>query len=305
MYKYWKIREFIASFVAMFFYTKTARRCVRDRIRFHGLIKTVGQNIIPIIKPKKNIDIAFCVDGCGINLCVVAIQSLLTASKNRCNYNIWCVVDASVTVNQKKQLQQIVSRTESQIEFLQANHDFDNAYRAGWTVAIWYRMMLPQLLPKIDKIIYADIDVIFCRDLIEISNIDISDNILAGVQDYNNGYLNSGFLVMNLKQIRKEGLYQKWVDIAQRKRYKNPDQDLLNFTTRGRKVFLPLRYNFQPMLGKSIFRTHTETEIDDLSHNLVVIHYSNWMKPWHAKNSRPIFSEYWWQVARETNLFVE
>lgn len=303
MYKHYKLREFIASIASCFVHTKTGRRRIRDRIRFHGMIKTVGQNHLPLKRPAKNINVAFCTDGGGVKLCAVAIKSLIMASENRCDYDIYCVVDHSVTTAQRNLLKKYVENTKSTITFLTANHDFDNAKRRSWPVSIWYRMMLPELLPNVDKIIYADIDVIFCRDMIEIANIDMGTNILAGVVDYKNGYLNSGFLVMNLKQIRKEGLYQKWVDASKRKDYRNPDQDLLNYSTRGRKLFLPLRYNFQPMRGKWTFRSHSEIEIDDLAHNLAVIHYSNWMKPWSEKKLRPVFSEYWWRVARETGLF--
>ena len=108
---------------------------------------------------------------------------------------------------------------------------------------------------------------------------------------------------MNLKRIRTEKIYDKWLRISQIKRYKNPDQDLLNYSLRGRIVFLPLKYNFQTMLGKWIFRAHSEYEIDDLKYNLVVMHYSNWLKPWHTPDRRPIFSDHWWRVARETGLY--
>ncbi len=45
-------------------------------------------------------------------------------------------------------------------------------------------------------------------------------------------------------------------------------------------------------------------EIDDLRHNLVVLHFSNWMKPWDAPKKRPIFSEIWWNTAQKTGLFT-
>lgn len=123
------------------------------------------------------------------------------------------------------------------------------------------------------------------------------------VADYANGYINSGVLVMNLKQMRDENIYDTWVRAAHEKDYKNPNQDLLNYTTRGRKIFLPLRYNFQSMLGKRLFQVHTEREVDDLRHGLVIIHYSNWMKPWHAPEQRPVYANLWWDAARQTGLY--
>lgn len=300
---HWKTREFFAAISSMPRRTRTARRRVRDKIRFHDLIESVSQYDVPLEKYPHRINVAFCFDGRGHKLAAVAIKSLMMASQNRCDYDIYCIVDETVRATHKKSITVQTHGTNSRVIFLRANHDFDNSYRAGWPVAVYYRTMLPKLLPNVDKIIYADIDVIFCRDLVEISCIDMGTNLLAGVRDYKNGYINSGFLVMNLKQMRMDNIYEKWIAVSQKKRYANPDQDLLNYTARRRITFLPLRYNFQPMLGSWIFKAHSNREIYDIRYNLVVMHYSNWMKPWHEESKRPIFSEIWWRVARETKLF--
>lgn len=300
---HWKTREFIASIASMPFRTKTARRRMRDKIRFSRLIESVSQYDIPMEKYPDRISVAFCFDGRGHKLAAVAIKSLIMASAARCDYDIYCVIDDTVSPENKKTIKDQIRGTDSRVIFLNANHDFDASYRANWPVAVYYRTMLPKLLPDVAKIIYADIDIIFCRDLVEISQLNMGTKLLAGVRDYNNGYINSGFLVMNLEQIRQEKVYEKWIQISQKKKYKNPDQDLLNFTARGRIIFLPLRYNFQPMLGSWIFKAHSEHEIYDLRYNLVVMHYSNWMKPWHEENKRPIFSHLWWNVAKHTKLF--
>jgi len=71
----------------------------------------------------------------------------------------------------------------------------------------------------------------------------------------------------------------------------------------GRIQFLPLRYNFQLSHGSRIFKIYPEKELDDLKHNLVCLHYSDYMKPWATKSKRPVFSKYWWDVARTTGLF--
>lgn len=305
MFYNWKIREFIATIASLFYRTRTSRRRVRDKIRFKNILSTEKLPEIPVKKAKNNINIAFCFDNNGYKLAGVSIKSLLTVSKDKCNYNIYCIVDKKFPEKYKKQLSNLLKNTESKISFLYANNDFDKSYRANWPKAVFWRLQLPKLLPTVNEIIYSDIDIIFRKDLIEISNINMGNNILAGVKDYNNGYINSGFLVMNLKQIRKEKLYEKWIKVSQQKKYKNPDQDLLNYTCRGKIIHLPLRYNFQPMMGKWIFKVHTENEINDLKYNLVVLHYSNWMKPWHDKKSRPIYSELWWDIAKETNFFKE
>lgn len=305
MYKHWKCRERIAKTASIFFRSKSRRRYIRDKIRFSGFIQTTGVRDFPIQKYPHMINIAFCFDARGVNLAAVAMRSLVDSAVGICDYNIYCVVDSGVDAARRNMLKRNIGHTKSKITFLTANHDFDNAARGGWPVSIWYRMMLVKLLPRTPKIIYADIDTIFFRDLIELDQMDMGKNLIAGVPAHGNKYINSGFLVMNLRQMRTDGLYEKWVNAARIKNYRHPDQDLLNFTTRSRVIYLPLRYNFQTYMGRRIFRLYPMREIEDVRHHLVVMHYSNWMKPWSAPNQRPVFSEYWWRVADKTGLYAD
>ena len=299
----WKIRDFLARIVSFTGSSRTARRIIRDKIRFKDIISHDLPDQLPLEKQKNNVNIAFCFDNKGYKLAAVSIKSLLNSSKNRCDYNIYCVVDKKLPIKHKKTISNLTKNTDSKIIFITANNDFDRSLRQGWPVSIFWRLMLPELLPTVKKIIYSDIDIIFRKDLFEVFNTDLKDNLIAGVKDYKNGYINSGFLLMNLTQIRKDKIYQKWVNVSQKKDYKNPDQDLLNYTCHGRILYLPLKYNFQPMLGTWIFKTHAKHEIYDLKYNLVVLHYSNWMKPWHEEKNRPIFSDLWWEIAKQTKLF--
>jgi len=303
----WKIKKFFCNLIALPGFSRTQRRRIRDRLMFHNFIMDTNVDFFTTpSKPNKiktKINIAFCSDKRGVNLAAVAIKSLLNVSQNKCDYNIYCVIDPDVTAKERKSLSSLVDGTQSTITFLKPNHDFDKSYLCRWTRAIYYRTMLPKLLPNVDKIIYADIDIIFCNDLIEANNIDMGKNYIAGVKTFNNGYINSGFLIMNLKQIRKDGLYEKWLDASRKKRWPNPDQDLLNYTCRGRILYLPLKYNFQPMDGANIYKCHAPWEIQDIQYHLVVLHFSNWMKPWHEKKKRPIFQELWWEHAKQTGLW--
>lgn len=299
----WKLRKALSTIVGSFANTKTKRRRLRDKIRFHNLIVSTGEYDFPIDKYPHKINIAFCFNGAGVNLAIVSILSAIESAKDRCDYNIYCVIDDSVTKQQKQALTRVVKNSGSQMTFLDANHDFDKSKRRGWPVAVFYRLMLSELLPNVDKIIYADIDIIFCRDLIELSQIDMGKNMIAGIKDYLNGYINSGFMVMNLEQIRREKVYSKWISLTQKNDYRNPDQDLLNITCAGKILFLPVKYNFQSMLGNDVFETNSERTLSDLRHNMVVIHYSNWMKPWHSEDKRPMFSDLWWRYAKQSGLY--
>lgn len=303
----WKVKKFFCNLFAITAFTKTHRRQIRDKLMFHNFIKEVNvPNVtspsVPV-KIKTKINIAFCSDKRGIKLAAVSIKSLLNVSAGKCDYNIYCVIDDDVSAQEKRSLSALLKGTSSTITFLKPNNDFDKSFTHGWTKAVYYRTMLPKLLPNVDKIIYADIDIIFCNDLIEAYNLNMGDNYIAGVKTFANGYINSGFLIMNLKQIRKDKLYKKWIETSQKEHWSDPDQALLNYTCQGRILYLPLKYNFQTMDGSNIYKCHTPCEIQDIQYHLVILHFSNWMKPWHKESERPIFSELWWQHAVQTGLW--
>ena len=305
MYKYSKFRQISATIAGLFGKDRAARRINRDKIRYKGLISTTGQNIIPRKKYEHKIPVAFCFDGRGCKMAAVTIKSLLIASVNRCDYDIYCVIGEDVDKSLQKIVADIVKNTGSTIHFVCGNHDFDKSNRRGWPVAMWYRLMLPKLLPDVSRIIYADLDIIFCHDLIDVYEIDLGDNVIAAVKTRTNGYFNSGFLLMDLDKIRKDKIYPQWIKSSVEHDFKNPDQDVLNDTLAGRVLYLPLKYNFQLSHGSRIFKIYSEAELDDLKHNLVTLHYSDYIKPWGEKGHRPVFSEIWWNVAKQTGLFKE
>ncbi|MDR1434996.1 MAG: glycosyltransferase family 8 protein [Puniceicoccales bacterium] len=281
-------------------------------------------NSIEIERQTKKINIAFCFDGNLWMQAGVAIASLLHHSKDKCSYHIYCVVSEDINQIHRSELENIMRAQdpESSIIFLEANHDFDQSYFDKFTVAIYYRLMLPQLLPHLDKIIYSDVDVIFCNDMGEADQIDLGDHLIAGVKDTFNlskaerrkkrkwkplddrQYLCSGFLIMNLKALRNQNLYNSWIELSKNTAFNYPDQDVLNYTCRGRKLSIHLKYSFIPMgqknydkcLGENIF---LRQEYGEAINKPTILHYAG-LKPWN--NAVPL-GELWWKYAKITPFF--
>lgn len=186
------------------------------------------------------------------------------------------------------------------------------------TKTTYYRLLIAELLPiEIDKCIYLDVDICVCKDLSELFNIDMKDNYLAGVispayffarkkncKRLNissmNQYLNAGMLIMNLKQIRKDNMTEKFIELSKRN-YFSQDQDVLNVGCFGKIITLPPKYNAQvailmqnsPLLRK-IF---SEKEIIEANFVPYIIHYSNNRKPWNYV--RVYMEQYWWNIAKK------
>ncbi|MDR1071923.1 MAG: glycosyltransferase family 8 protein [Rickettsiales bacterium] len=286
-----------------------ATRLLPKHFRKSAFISFITPNISfrherPPLKKDKPIDVAFCFDKNLVKYAAVLITSLVDVSKGRCDYSIHCVVDKTVDEEDKSLLQGLTNG-DSTLNFLEANDDFGRSVRNKWPVSVYYRLMLPKLLPKLDRIIYADIDAVFVNDLVEASVIDLKNYLVAGVPNKDQkDYINSGFLIMNLKQIRRENIYEKWIKASNAESLKYPDQDVLNLVCKNRIYFLPRKYNFSP---KDTFRlilhadACSEKDFSDLKYHTVFVHFHGNKKPWQEK--KLYLSHIWQYYADKTGLF--
>lgn len=273
------------------------------------------------------IDIVFTFDENWLCQAGVCIASLI-ASRGREHYKIYCV--ANIDNEAKSLLRDIVlADRESCISFITPCSGFSvgqmNMNIKHTTEATYYRLMLPELLPNLDKVIYSDVDVIFKQDLCDVWEIPLDGKLFAAVRDallniseYRRGgneelfldiaadreYTYGGFMVMNLKKMREEEICEKWKNMAASARYFYQDQDILNLTSRGSKIFLPLKYCVIPQMVvdkyiRSVeFGIYSQAEVDEASAHPAIIHYCGAIKPWHYdRNSGGGmlgFSDFWY-----------
>ena len=190
------------------------------------------------------------------------------------------------------------------------------------TLPTYYRLLIGDLLPKeFDKCIYLDADVCVRKDLSELFNIKLGDNYLAGVVSasyfYNEKknckrlnlpsmkkYINVGVLVMNLKQIREDGMTKKFKELSKRN-FSSQDQDVLNVACYGKILTLEPKYNAQVKTLKEnnplLKKLFNEREILEAKNEPHIIHYSNKKKPW---NSLELYmGKYWWDIAKHTPYY--
>jgi len=151
-----------------------------------------------------------------------------------------------------------------QINFIDLKDKFNNINLGNYiTYAAYFRIMLPSLLPDLEKIIYIDTDTLIRQDLRELWNFDIGENYIAAVPNYYGGvaqrkkcwrvgflttdfYINSGVMLMNLKEWRASGIEQKCLaKIGDRNlcKIEKGDQVILNFVCYPKIAFLPCKWN--------------------------------------------------------------
>jgi lipopolysaccharide biosynthesis glycosyltransferase len=170
------------------------------------------------------------------------------------------------------------------------------------TLAAYYRLLLPDLLPTIDKIIYLDGDTIINNSLQPLWNMDLGDNYAAAVEDIPaknslkvnlfgkvKPYFNSGILLINLKTFRENNLTALMLDFAAQHKEKIVfhDQCVLNYFLQDKWLRLPAEYNLMAchLLKKEKYK--------DAIQNPVIIHYNSYYgKPWDYYCTHPLKDNY-------------
>jgi len=132
--------------------------------------------------------------------------------------------------------------------------------RHRFTPAMWYRLFLPELLPKVERVLYLDCDTVVTDHLDQLWSTDLGEHWLAAVTNVfepwsghrpaelglpgPEAYFNSGVLLLNLEAIRRDGRGEAVRELARsRGDLLWPDQDALNLVLGERRLPLHPRWN--------------------------------------------------------------
>ncbi len=154
-------------------------------------------------------------------------------------------------------------------------------YTSHFTYA---RLLLPDLLPDLDDVLYLDVDTMIRAPIDELLAWDLKRPIgavaeIAGTAKHLFGtprepYFNAGVLRMSLQRLRQEQLWEQSRRILEtRTEVRVFDQDVLNMVFRGRFDSLPLTYNVPDMFAR---QNPTLEVLDDPT----IVHFYGPVKPW-------------------------
>lgn len=175
------------------------------------------------------------------------------------------------------------------------------------TVTTMDRLLLPDLLPDVDRIIHHDLDALCLADLGELYDIDLGDSPLAARDQRHpfrgSGYvsmmraaanartvelsrelmklitsrhpfdfrtLNAGIMVLNLARMRADGFIRNFLPLVEH--YGFNDQDVLNVYAGTQRHDLERAWNVYPRF--------------ELTEDAKILHWLGGAKPWH-----PIYIE--------------
>ena len=171
------------------------------------------------------------------------------------------------------------------------------------TVSTMDRLIVPELLQDLDKLIYLDTDILVRADLLELNAIEFGESVLMGksstsdlwsdltkltllaskrmsfdlasnfqremliTKDVVNTHpINAGVIVMNLKAMRRDEFSKNHLYLVEHCNLN--DQDVLNIYAGQRILRLPIEWNFIPS--------------QDVCESPKIVHWAGPAKPWHS-----------------------
>lgn len=265
-------------------------------------------------KIKGEIPIFFAVDDNYIPFLGVALKSLIDNATKEYKY----IIKVMFTNVDKENMEKIKKYESNnvEIEFVDLNSKVKQISHKLYTRdyfsnTTYYRLLIPDLYPEYDKVLYLDSDIIVLKNIADLYNVDMKDNLLAaapddviqtievyrnyaekvvGVSDYHN-YFNAGILVMNLKELRNFNFKDKFLYLLGTIKFSvAQDQDYLNRLCKGRVTLLPKTWNKMPVSG--------DTNID--KNKINIVHYNLAFKPWYFDNV--LYQEFFWKYSKKTEF---
>lgn len=168
------------------------------------------------------------------------------------------------------------------------------------TLATYFRLLLQDLLPEVDKVIYLDCDLICRSSLLPLYQENMGSDWIRGVIDIDHAkhtvrldiqnYICAGVLLLNLRAWRENEVEQKCMDFIRdhADRIVLHDQDVLNVVCQECLSYLAPTWNAQACdtrLGR-------DSGFNELAKTANIIHFIGGRKPWHPGCRHPFRKEY-------------
>jgi lipopolysaccharide biosynthesis glycosyltransferase len=179
---------------------------------------------------------------------------------------------------------------------------------------MWYRILLPDLLPDVDRVLYLDADVLVLDALTDLWGLRLDGHYLAAVTNVPERhrldhaaelglmgperYFNSGVLLLNLELMRRDACTVALRECARRNldRLLWPDQDALNLVLGERRIALHPRWNLMNSIRNFPWAADLldQAEIAEAIAQPAIVHFEGpaQNKPWHVLCEHPARSIY-------------
>ena len=293
------------------------------------------------IKPaflNNNVPICFAANDNYVPLMAVTIQSIIENSNPENNYDIVILMTSISDENQVNLRKLIADKPNFSIRFVNVGpyvfgysfYTESDPTNTKFSDEIYYRVLVPALMPTYENVIFLDADVVALEDIANILKYDFSNSLIGAVRDYEgisncynknyektkyriselniknfDNYVLSAVLVMNPQKFNEQFDVKDLLNLAVSKNWKQYDQDLLNVLCQDATTIIDAGWNFMEdiygtyhSLPKTLFNEFLESE-----KHPKIIHYSGSRKPWIKIDSK--YNKHFWKYAELTPFLDE
>ena len=277
------------------------------------------------------VPLLFAADSNYVKYLYVAIVSLLENSKSETFYDCYVLTPK---IYKSKDFDYLKTKYKNfKINYVIMGNEFDNKLdkKRFLPSSSYYYLKIAEIIKDYPKAIYLDPDIIVLEDLQELYNLDLENNIVAGVKaagymddnldnkKYYNSigledlsqYINANSLVFNLDLIRENNITELFCELS-KNAYNSMDQDVLNIVCFNKIKHIPLKYNlmvkYLPFNSNKkwtyelLEKIYGKEQLEE-ANKPAIIHYANYNeKPWFTDVQ---LSDVWWKYAKLTPYFNE
>lgn len=253
------------------------------------------------------IELACTTDGAYAPHTGTMLHSVLSASPGaRVRVHVLC---GTISEPDRARLRQVADRFGAALAFLPVTAAQAAAFPdRRFHRSCWYRVLLPELLPDTERVLYLDSDLVACEPLDALWATDVARHPFAAVinpfypflPDYpvshlglapGSPYYNSGVLLMNLARLRALGSADRIRDYAARHPDNlYPEQDALNALYQHDVLPLHPRWNAQSSLFelKAAQLPFSAAELAEARQRPAIVHFIGPYKPWRYLCTHPL-----------------
>lgn len=270
------------------------------------------------------INIAFSSDNNYVPFLCVSIYSLLENSNKNNTYNIYVLDGGISTENKEKLLNSLSIFKNFNIEFTKINKEIFKNIKEFLQLnqSAYYRLLLPDILPNVKKIIYLDCDLLILKDITNLFEEDLENSLIACSKIFHPNYqnilqkiypnvkiksaINSGVTIMDLEKLRLENYTKKFIDFVNINSEKliTGDQDVLNIVLVDKIKLISPQWNSTSYLfvTKNYKRCGLDKKTyDKYTKEPSIVHFDG-IKPWSPGSSHP-YKKYFFKYLSKTKFY--
>ena len=260
------------------------------------------------------VHVAFSADDHYLQHLTVTIYSLLQVAGAGHFYHLHILDGGISDINKKKLIASLKNFTNKSLKFYQIDKNIfkDTQKFLHLNEVCYFRILLPNILKNIKKVLYLDADLLIFDDVAKIFATSLSaNNPIAAVKVFHPNYqqvlskqfktnlsfcFNTGVLLINLQAMRRNNLVKKLItfSIENTNKLLAADQDVFNIVMNNKVSKLDPTWNVGSYIfyAKSNFYCQlSQKKFQQLKNNPGIIHFDG-AKPWSFAHFHPYRKQY-------------